>query len=352
MASTNREVSYERSSARGRCKERWRAPSVTVRPFRRVQYGAASEESPRREGTSRTRHLFTAWARIRRRIALAERIFLFSDFDGTLVPLQRRPSEVRIPPLLRHLLRRLAEGRVKIGIISGRALEDVQKKVGVEGIWYSGSHGYSIRDTKGQTLCLVAPETKLQMKAVWRSLNRRLRSAPGLKIEPKDGTIAVHYRLATRTERAWAYEALCNVLSSRKHLRLMQGKKVWEVLPEGTVDKWKAIQVILDREDFHPRKDLLIYMGDDVTDEAVFRKMRGLSVAAGNDRRTAAAFFLDSHLEVTEFLRRIGEIVEGRKEKCGGLLQGSTGTDLRGPLRLEGAPRFRKSQSWVRQSNS
>jgi trehalose-phosphatase len=223
-----------------------------------------------------------------------------------------------MPPLLRHLLRRLAEGRVKIGIISGRALEDVQKKVGVKGIWYSGSHGYSIRGPRGQTLCLVAPETKLQMKAVWRLLNRRLRSAPGLKIEPKDGTVAVHYRLATRTERAWAYKALCNVLSTRKHLRLMQGKKVWEVLPEGEVDKWKAIQVILDCEDFYSRKDLLIYLGDDVTDEVVFRKMCGVSVVVGNDRRTAAAFFLDSHLEVAEFLRRIGVIVKGRKENCGG----------------------------------
>jgi trehalose-phosphatase len=280
-----------------------------------MQYDAGNEESPRREGTSRPRHLFIAWDRVRQQIALAERIFLLSDFDGTLVPLQRRPSDVRMPPLLRHLLRRLAEGRVRIGIISGRALEDIQKKVGIDGIWYSGSHGYSIRGPKGQTLCLVAPEIKLQMKAVWRSLNWRLRSAPGLKIEPKDETVAVHYRLATRRERTRAYKALCNVLSTRKHLRLMQGKKVWEVLPAGTVDKWKAVRVILDCEDFHSRKDLLIYLGDDVTDEAVFRKARGLSVAVGHDRRTAAAFCLDSPLEVSEFLRRIGEIVKGRKEK-------------------------------------
>jgi trehalose-phosphatase len=311
-------MSYRRSSGRTPCKERWCAPSVTVRPSRQVQYGAASEESPRRKRTSRTPHIVTAWAKIRQQIALAERIFLFSDFDGTLVPLQRRPSAVRTPPLLQYLLRQLAKGGVKIGIISGRALEDVHEKVGVEGIWYSGSHGYSTRDPKGQTLYLVAPETKLQMKAVWRSLNRRLRSAPGLKIELKDGTVAVHYRRATRAERARAYKELCKVLSTQKQLRLMQGKKVWEILPEGTIDKWKAVQVILDREDFHPQTDLLIYLGDDVTDEAVFRKARGLSVAVGNDRRTAAAFFLDSPLEVAEFLRRIAYILKRRKENSAG----------------------------------
>lgn len=222
-----------------------------------------------------------------------------------------------MPPALRRRLRRLADGGVKIGVISGRALEDVQKRVGVKGIWYSGSHGYSIKDPKGKTLTLLTPETELQMRALCRSVRQLLRPASRLKVEHKDGTVAVHYRLATRTESEWGYKALRNVLSTQKHLRLMQGKKVWEVLPEGTVDKWRAVQVILDREDFHTRKDLLVYLGDDATDEAVFCKMRGLSVVVGNDRRTAAAFCLDSHLEVSEFLKRVDEIRNTSKERRG-----------------------------------
>lgn len=253
---------------------------------------------------------------------LAERIFLLSDFDGTLVPLRRCPSDVRVRHMLRHLLRHLADDRVKIGIISGRAIEDVRKRVAVEGLWYSGSHGYAIRGPSGQTRYFLPPGTKLLMRAMRRSLNQRLRLASGLKIELKDGTVAIHYRTATRAERAWAYKALCKALSTQEHLRLMQGKKVWEVLPGGTVDKWKAVQVILAREDFHPRKDLLVYLGDDVTDEVVFRRMRGLSVAVGKDRRTAAAFYLESHSEVTAFLRKIAEIVKGRKEDRGVAPQG------------------------------
>jgi trehalose-phosphatase len=261
----------------------------------------------------RAAHLFACWNRIRQRMVLAKRVTLLSDFDGTLVPLQRRPGDVRMPSSLRRLFRRLVRGGIKVGIISGRAVQDVRKRVGMDGIWYAGSHGYFLTDPRGRPLCLLPPETSSQMKRVSRLLQWRFRCASGLEVEPKDGTVAVHYRRATNTERTWAYQVLCEVLAAQKHLRLMPGKKVWEVLPEGAVDKWRAVQVILHREHFAPAEDLLVYLGDDVTDAVVFRKMRGLSVCVGEAIRTVADFYLESHLEVREFLRRIGDVMKEKK---------------------------------------
>jgi trehalose-phosphatase len=172
------------------------------------------------------------------------------------------------------------------------------------------------------------------MKGLSRLLRRHFRSASGLEVEPKGGTVAVHNRRATRAERTRAYEALCEVLAGEEHLRLMHGKKVWEILPEGTVDKWKAVQVILDREHFIPCEDLLVYLGDDVTDEVVFRKMRGLSVSVGKGWRTAAAFYLQSPREVRKFLRRIRGIARGERIAVG-MPQGRD--DRRSTVGLAGA---------------
>jgi trehalose-phosphatase len=155
------------------------------------------------------------------------------------------------------------------------------------------------------------------MKALSNFLGRRFRFTSGLEVEPKEATIAVHYRRATRSEKAWAYEALCDILAGRPNLRLMRGKKVWEILPEGEVDKWKAVQVILNRAGFIPGKNLLVYLGDDVTDEVVFRKMRGLSVSIGRASQTAAAFYLESHREVRQFLQRIEGIFKRGRTMVG-----------------------------------
>lgn len=299
-------------------EERWRRPSPSARrPDRHLQIHGGCEATAGRDVLKTAEHLFSSWERIRRQIAIAERVILLSDFDGTLVPLQRHPGDVRMPSSLQRLLRRLAKHGTKIGIISGRAIEDVRRRVGVEGIWYAGSHGYFLRDPRGQAICLLPPKIESQMKALSNFLRWRFRFAPGLEVEPKDGTVAVHYRRAARAERAWAYEALCEVLAGRPNLRLMRGKKVWEILPEGAVNKWKAVQVILDREGFTPGKNLVVYLGDDVTDEAVFRNMRGLSVSIGRASLTAAAFYLESHREVRQFLQRIEGVMKGERVMVG-----------------------------------
>jgi hypothetical protein len=143
-------------------------------------------------------------------------------------------------------------------------------------------------------------------------LRLRFRSSPGPEVESKDATVAIHYRRATHGERALAREAISEVLHAYEDVRLMKGKKVCEILPRGDVDKWKAILVILDREGLNPRQTLLMYLGDDMTDEAAFREMRGISVFVGTPQGTCAAFYVESRDEVREFL-----------EMCEGNLDGS-----------------------------
>lgn len=82
------------------------------------------------------------------------------------------------------------------------------------------------------------------------------------------------------------------------------------MLPDSRVNKWTAIQIIL-RLERCVREDccVVFYLGDDATDERVFANMKGISVAVGKHRHTAASYFLESPAEVRNFLERFSEAV-------------------------------------------
>ena len=67
------------------------------------------------------------------------------DFDGTLSFLAQKPALAIIPPETQKALERLSQfSDCKITVISGRNIEDLQRKVGVPGITYAGNHGLEI----------------------------------------------------------------------------------------------------------------------------------------------------------------------------------------------------------------
>lgn len=261
---------------------------------------------------SQARYLFAAWKTIRRQAQRADRLALFTDFDGTLVPIRSRADDVRLPVRIRKLLNEIARSGATVGVISGRSLDDVQSRVGVSRIWYVGAHGFFLRDPGNRTIALLSPKDRARMVRVWRELAPRLVAVPGIRLENKVSSVAVHYRGTPRKSIEVARAALAQALDKIQDLHLMAGKKVWEILPGPRTDKWMAIQFILGRE----RKErvrgrwLVFYLGDDTTDERVFKKMSGISIAVGKRQHTAAQFFLHSPAEVRQFLERWSEVAQ------------------------------------------
>ena len=255
------------------------------------------------------RHLLADWDQIDRRIRRATRVALFTDFDGTLTPIRSLPGEVRLSPRVRTLLASIAKKDVTVGVISGRGLADVQSRVGLRGIWYAGAHGYFLRDPAGRTSALLSSAALTRVAAVKRSLAAELNNLQGIMLEPKDATIAIHYRHAPAAACRSALAAIQRVIEQYPGLHLLSGKKVWELLPDNRTNKWTAIRRILqlDREKQSGRR-VVFYLGDDSTDERVFEKMNGVSVAVGLTNQTAARYFLRSPKEVQEFLRRLCEV--------------------------------------------
>jgi trehalose-phosphatase len=74
-----------------------------------------------------------------RRLAQAGRIWLFLDYDGTLVDFENRPDEIRPEVEVIQLLTRLAKhSRIRGAVISGRRLSQLQELMPIPGIWLAG----------------------------------------------------------------------------------------------------------------------------------------------------------------------------------------------------------------------
>lgn len=257
----------------------------------------------------RARHLFSEWDAIRRRVQRSQRVVLFSDFDGTLAPIRSRPEEVKLARRTRHLLKRIAADSTPVGVISGRPLDDVKRRVGVRGIWYVGAHGAMLEGPGGLRYSRVSRRHRVEIARVRAWLKPRLAGIRGIWLEDKQVSLAIHYRGASRRSAEFGEVLVCEALSEHPGLYLMAGKKVWEILPDERLHKWAALDWILRRETRGVHRGwLTFYLGDDVTDERVFQKLPGISVAVGKSSGTHARYFLKDWREVERFLERWSEL--------------------------------------------
>jgi trehalose 6-phosphate phosphatase len=249
------------------------------------------------------RPLFAAWDEIEAALCEATSLVVMSDFDGTLAAIRSQPEQVRLGARARAALAQLVAKDVLVGIVSGRSLPDVRKRVGLDGICYVGCHGYSFQTTSGKPVTLMNRAEEALLPAIGRALRLRLKELHGIRVESKEAGIAIHYRNATRRDAKRARAAIQETVKKNRRLHLITGKKVWEILPGPGVDKWTAIRALLALED--RTKSLLVYVGDDAPDEFVFARMRGISVAVGKRRRTAARFYVETTSDVRRFLEEL-----------------------------------------------
>lgn len=245
------------------------------------------------------------WDDIGLEIASHSSLAVLSDFDGTLAPIRRRPESVRMNERVRSILAELAKQGHLVGIVSGRSLADIRSRVGLGGVCYVGCHGYSMEDSRGRVVTIVTPSEKNLLLRVKRSLSPKIRPLKGVRIEPKEAGIAIHYRDAKPAAAKKAKAIVDKVLEQDRRLHLLVGKKVWEILPGPGIDKWTAIRFLLALE--NRSESLLIYMGDDLTDEHVFSRLRGISIAVGKRRRTAAKYFVRNPSDVRKVLEKLLE---------------------------------------------
>lgn len=258
-----------------------------------------------------TDHLFDKWATVVRRVKRGERLAIFTDFDGTLAPIRQRAAHARLSLRVRRALERLTADGHLVAVISGRPLADLEEKVGIAGVWYAGSHGYFLRAPDGSELSLLRVEERRLIVRVAHRLTMATGRMRGIIVEPKPGAIAVHFRAATPSLREKVSEVVRKMAGVNRGLRVFPGHMVWEILPAGPVDKYLAARFILRAAHLQdPRITAWpIYLGDDVSDERVFVRWKGISVSVSRrPRKTAAGYFVRSPAEVADCLERLDDI--------------------------------------------
>lgn len=218
----------------------------------------------------------------------ARHLCVLSDFDGTLAPLELRPDRARLADASRELLRSLArQPRTTVGILSGRSLDDLRSKVGLDRLWYVGNHGYEVSSPSGEQFLLYDPLELEVLTTLEEDLRSQTAGIPGVLLEPKGPILALHFRevapeAVERVERIFQ-----NALEQRRRkLMVSRGHCVLEARLRGSSNKGTAVRRI---RGTLPSGTLVIYAGDDLTDQDVFRELRGrgCSIAIGAPTKLA-----------------------------------------------------------------
>ncbi len=240
-------------------------------------------------------------------------VAVFLDYDGTLTPIADRPELAVLPQNMRDILDRLSR-QCPVGIISGRDRKDVADLVNLHALIYAGSHGFDIAGPEPLHLHHeVGAQFSSTLDQAETALREHLRHIPGSVIERKKFSIAAHYRLVDPDNVSQVEEAVTRIMADFPTLRRSAGKKVFEVQPQFEWDKGKALLWMLDELHRKGTPYDPVYIGDDLTDEDVFRTLgdRGVGLVVENGYRFSSASYSvnDSH-EVRQFLIQLSHHIE------------------------------------------
>jgi len=218
-----------------------------------------------------------------------KRVLVGVDFDGTLAPLVRHPDDARPEPRAIAAIQNLIDrDRVHVVVISGRAHTDLTARIGdLPGALLIGEHGNDM----GQPFEI--PQVLADARSFVVRLHERF---PTAAIEQKPRSVTFHTRNLHHDDKIEVRDAMVMWATGRESMSLLEGKEVFE-LTVATKTKGDAIAELA------VGMDGTLFIGDDATDETVFRKLgvNDVSVKVG-DGPTEAEYRVSGIAEVVELL--------------------------------------------------
>jgi trehalose 6-phosphate phosphatase len=243
------------------------------------------------------------WERLRR----SGRRLLLLDYDGTLAPFHVHRERAHVPAGTARVLRALAASpRTTVAVVSGRPVAEILRLLGDPEllIYLIGEHGWEEREPGGEIrLHPLSDEASAALEGAWKAIGARgLQS----RVEKKRSGLVLHTRgLFPDADLAMqrATEAVWLPWTERAPLRL---DAISGGLELRAIGRDKGVAAL----DLHRRSgdvDLVVYVGDDETDEDAFRALRdlGFGIRVGHDERPTLAHGHLARPEVMdEFLTR------------------------------------------------
>jgi trehalose 6-phosphate phosphatase len=188
---------------------------------------------------------------------------LVLDFDGVLSPIIEDATLSAMPERVAATLARLAPVLGLLAVLSGRPVEFLAGRVRVSGVRLLGSYGIEQISDGVRRIDPEAEQWLGPVREASRALHDTLASSPGIRIEDKSVSVAVHWRQAP--DRAAAADEVRRVtarLADETGLRLEPGKLVEELRPPVEVDKGSAVSALIASQ----KPAAVAYAGDDLGD--------------------------------------------------------------------------------------
>jgi trehalose-phosphatase len=239
------------------------------------------------------------------RIARTPQLLIACDYDGTLAPIVEDPSQaVPLPEAVAAVRALAALPQTTVAVVSGRALRDLATLSRLPSeVHLVGSHGSEFDIGFVQRLAPDLIELRTQLQ---KAIEEITRGRPGVRLEPKPASIAVHFRTASEQDAVQVQEAIRVGPASWPGVHVTRGKQVIELLVLAT-HKGTAIDVL--------RRQLgasaVLFVGDDVTDENAFGQLHGPDVGIKiGPGETKAGFRVGEPIDA---VRVLGRLLETRR---------------------------------------
>ena len=243
------------------------------------------------------------------------RLLLLVGFDGVLVDYEGDPAHVRLSAERCDALNALTDRPdIVLGIVSGRRVSDLRQcaPLGAK-VFYVGLHGLEVEGPDVQLMAREAVEShRDRVHEIAATLEPSMSSVEGVRVEDKDGVIAVHTREARSQDAVWARIHLLSTAAHmirRDDLRVVRGNHVIELLPNVPHPRATAIFEIRRHLQEHEAEPLLtLYIGEDAPDDDAFEALGndGISAAVGT-RASKARYRLTSTEEVWQLIARLAK---------------------------------------------
>ncbi|WP_319268843.1 bifunctional alpha,alpha-trehalose-phosphate synthase (UDP-forming)/trehalose-phosphatase [uncultured Draconibacterium sp.] len=229
---------------------------------------------------------------------------LFLDYDGTLQRFFSNPQSAKPDEELYKLLDKLsAEKNTKLALVSGRDRETFNRWFGNKSYSLIAEHGAWLKEV-GKGWVERKPVHTEWKENILPVLESYVDRTPGSLIEEKTYSLVWHYRKADIELGALRALELVHDISNlifNQDLEILEGKKVVEVKVSG-INKGTAATEFLHANP----ADFVLAMGDDWTDEFLFKELpeQAHTIKVGTEN-SAAKYFVSNYKEVRSFLNEL-----------------------------------------------
>ena len=232
------------------------------------------------------------------------------DFDGTLASIVADRTAAELAPACRSMLNQLAKKRTNYcAVISSRLLADLEGRVDVPGIYLSGGSGLEWKLPDGRRhvpgsnwmdAIKEVRETLIPEIQEWRLL-------PGVEIEDKQWSVAIHIRQATQQTQQELVALMQRWQQARK-VSVFRGPAVLEIQLLPDVDKSSGVRTFCDLVHYAPVPGGLVYAGDDENDAAAMQLVRdwgGSVIVVGKRALVPGCQIVADPTELANIIRRL-----------------------------------------------